>query len=122
MRLKAAPSCWIELPEVDDFLAQRDAEALGDLALAALDERTDVGSRRRPVVDDEVTVNRRHPCAARLLPLQTCAIDQRARGCGNSVGHAIARRIRVLKNAAGARHVERLRSLAERERAARDGP
>ena len=75
--------------------------------------------RRGAVVDDEVAVRRRHARAADRRALQPGPIDQRAGRPRDAVRHAVASRLRILKDAAGARRVERLRPLAKRQRRAR---
>ena len=54
----------------------------------------------------------------RASPFQPGTIDERAGGCGNVRRHVSA--IGVLKNAAGARRLERLRLFAIRQRLAGD--
>src|SRR5262249_37667750 len=102
-------SVAIELPEVDDLVAKVHAEFRPHGLAAALDERPDVARRGVAVVDDEVAVRRRDACAADGGALEARAIDERARRLP----------LRILKNAAGARRVERLGALAVRERLAR---
>ena len=60
----------------------------------------------------------RAPPIARAL--QPGAIDQRAGRPRNAVGHRVAAAVGILEDAAGARRLERLRALAERQRLARD--
>src|SRR5262249_43569748 len=60
----------IEVPEVDDFVAQLDAERRSDAGPAGENHAPDVAGRRRSVVDDEVGVGRRHPSATDRQPLQ----------------------------------------------------
>ena len=53
---RAAGHLHPEAPQVDNLLAQGDTEARLDVALATIDERTDVGGGGGTVVDDEVAM------------------------------------------------------------------
>src|SRR5436190_15320255 len=107
----------VEFTEVDDFVAQRNAEALSDCGPASLDQRPDIPGGRSAVVDDEVGMRRRNASAARRSTLQAGAVDERARRPGNAARHAIAASlVRILKNAAGAVTLEWLRPLAVSKR------
>ena len=107
--------------QIDDLVAQLDAECVRAPRLGSARSSWRISAARRAaLVDDEVAVRRRHACAAYRAPLQAGAIDQRAGGPRNAVGHAVARRVGILEDAAGARRVERLRPLAVGQRLARD--
>src|SRR4051812_43336640 len=106
----------IEVPEVDDLVPELHAETVADRAPAPLDQQADVSGGRGAVVVDEIAVRGGDPGAADAHPLETGAIDERAGRPRNAVRHMIARAIRILKNAAGARRIERLRPLAIRQR------
>src|SRR5436309_3423782 len=112
--ITAIPNPQSPIPDVNDLFAQLDAEAIPNSAAAAIDQLPDLGGRGRAFVDDEVAVRRRDARPAGGGALQPGAIDQRARRPGNAVGHDIAPRLGILKDATGARRIERLRPLAKR--------
>src|SRR5581483_9156563 len=86
---------------------------------AVLDELPDVGGGGGAVVHDEISVCRRYSRAANRGAFEAGAIDERAGGWRYAFGDVFTGRIGILKDAAGARRVERLRALAERERFSR---
>src|SRR5581483_12081625 len=112
----------IELPEVDDLVAQLDAEALAHDGAAPFDEPPDVAGGGAARVDDEVAVRRRHTRPADRGAFEAGAIDERSSRPRHPLGQAVPIRLRILEDAPGARRIERLRRLAVRERLARDGP
>src|SRR5215510_7437609 len=109
----------VKFAEVDDFVAQFDAEPIANRAAAMFDQLVDVRGSGVAVVHDEVAMRRRDPRAADREVLEPGAIDQRARRPRYAVGHAIASRVGILEHATGARRIERLRPLSKRERFAR---
>src|SRR3954471_19267485 len=106
----------IEVPEVDDLVPELHAEAVADRAPAPLDQHADVVGGGGSVVDDEVAMRGRDPRAANAHSLESRAIDERAGRPRDPVRHVIARAVRILKNATGARRIERLCALAIRQR------
>src|SRR5204863_5853335 len=111
----------VEGAEIDDLLAQLDAEAVADGGPALIDQAPDGGSRRVPFVHNEVAVRRRDAGARERGALHARPIDERAGRPGETVRHGVAARVRILKDAPRAGRVERLRPLAKGERGARDG-
>src|SRR5450759_52574 len=105
--------------QVPDLFAQCHPEAGADFGAAEIDQRADVRRARSPVVDDEVRVRGGYAGAADGVPLEAGAVDQRSGRYGNAVGHAIAHRVRILKDAACARGVEGLGPFPVRQRGAR---
>ena len=100
------------------------ADAVLRATLRACSVRSAPGCRqrsRRPSLTMKLACvgDTRAPAPARAL--QSGAIDQRAGRPGNVRRHPLARRIRILEDAAGARQRQRLRALAVRQRLARDG-
>src|SRR5581483_3845364 len=96
----------IELPEVNDLFAQRDAELFAHRHTTPFDQHANVTGGGMARVDDEVAVRRRDAGASNRHTLESGSIHERAGRLA----------VRILENAARARCVERLRFLAIRER------
>src|SRR5450631_2151450 len=108
----------LEVAKVDDLFPQLDAEPIAHGGTAAINERANVAGARGAVVHDEIAVHGRDPRAANSAVLHARAIDERAGRPRNPLRHDVAAAFGVLKDAAGAGRIERLRALPERERLA----
>ena len=64
-----------------------DAKSRVHFRFAALDERSNVPSRRAALVDNEICVRRRDPRTSRLRALQPGSVDQRSGGRAYRLAH-----------------------------------
>ena len=74
------------IPEIDNFLSQRDAEPLAHRLPAPLDEPAHIRGCRRPVIDDEIGVLLRHRRLADAKALEIRALDQARRVIFRRIG------------------------------------
>ena len=98
-----------------NFLAQINAKAIAHVGMRFVDERANVVRGRVTIIQNEIRVRRRNLCAAQTVALEPCTIDKRAGRRRHVFWNRDRSRIGVLKNAAGAWRVERLRPLAMRK-------
>src|SRR3954465_8432093 len=68
----------VKVSDVNNLLAELDAEALAHVRTASFDQTPDVCSGRAAFVHNEVAVCRRHACTSECGALQSRPVDQPA--------------------------------------------